>query len=134
MAKKKLTDELIKNISKALSLGLNVRGACDYAGISEPTYYAYMAQAEEDIRHEAKSKYVEFFNSVKTAKAAFRIYHMTKIREAAENGSWQASAWSLERLFPDEYGRQDKIVITETDPAIIDEVERAVIGESASRN
>lgn len=112
MAKTKMTDELIDNISSAFSLGLSTRGACDYVGISEPTYYSYINKAEDEIekgKTEEQSKYVKFFNTVKKAKAACRVFHMTQIRNAASSGNWQASAWTLERCFPDEFGRQVKV-------------------------
>ena len=129
MAYLKLDKELAERFCKGLSIGLTVKGACDYAGISEQSFYSYMKQAKDDEEKGKKSVFTEFFESVKKAKASFRIYHMTKIREAAESGNWQASAWSLERLFPDEYGRQDKLVVAEIDQSVIDEVEKAVFEE-----
>ena len=57
--------------------------------------------------------------SVKKAKAAFRLFHMKQIRDAAASGNWQASAWSLERCFPDEYGRFVKV---EADNGILTEL------------
>jgi hypothetical protein len=106
MAKSKLTDEFVEDFCSAISLGLSIVGACDYCSISEVTYYAYIKKAEEEIANGVKnSKYVKFFNRVKKAKASFKAFHMKKIREAAESGNWQASAWSLERCCPNEYGK-----------------------------
>lgn len=129
MAKLKLNKEIIDSFCNGLSIGLTARAACDYAGISEQSYYTYINQAKEDIDAGKKTIYSEFFESVKKARAAFRIYHMSKIRDAAESGNWQASAWSLERLFPEEYGKQDRVIISEIDQNIIDEVEKAVLEE-----
>lgn len=124
MAKSKLTDEMTKDFCSARSLGLNVKASCDYAGISEPTYYTYINRASDDIaRGKKNTKYAKFFYSVKKAEASFRVYHMSKIRDAAESGSWQASAWSLERCFPNEYGR---VVKMESENGILDQLLRAL--------
>ena len=125
----KLDKETAENFCKGLSLGLTAKGACDYAGISEQTYYTYLKQGREDAEDGKVTIFSDFLESVKRARASFRIYHMSKIREAAESGNWQASAWSLERLFPDEYGKQDKIIVSEVEQNIIDEVEKAVLGK-----
>lgn len=110
MARSKLTDEFVDDFCNALSAGLSIKAACDYCLISEVTYYSYVNKAQNDIEAGVKnSKYVKFFNRVKKAKASFKLYHMAKIREAAESGSWQASAWSLERCCPDEFGKSVQI-------------------------
>lgn len=123
MARSKLTDELIENLCKAISMGLSENAACDYAGISDVTLYKYKRQAEEDMAQGKKTKFVRFLNQFKKAKANFRAFHMLKIREAAESGSWQASAWTLERCCPAEYGRQVKI---ENDNGILGELLAAI--------
>lgn len=119
----KLTKELIDDFSKAISIGLNIKASCDYAGISEPSYYAYMKKAEEDFDNNVESLNTEFFNAVKKAEASFRVYHMSKIRDAAEGGSWQASAWSLERRFPNEFGKH---VSVEADNGILNDLLTAI--------
>ena len=114
LMKSKLTDEFIDEFCKALSLGLSVKAACDYVGISEPAYYSYVNKADEDIKNGVKnSKYIKLMKRVKKAKSACKAYHMNKIREASENGNWQASAWTLERCFPDEFGKSIKNDIPE---------------------
>ena len=106
MAKIKLTEELINDFCAAISMGLSINAACDYCMISEVSYYSYIKKAEEQIEKGiTDSIYVNFFNRVKKAKTSFKIFHMAKIREAAESGSWQASAWSLERCYPNEFGK-----------------------------
>lgn len=107
--KSKLTDEFIEDFCGALGLGLSIKSACDYCNISEVCYYNYVKKAEEDMDNGVKnSKYVKLFKRVQKAKASFRVFHMKKIRDAAESGSWQASAWTLERCCPDEFGRSMK--------------------------
>ena len=64
-----------------------------------------MEKAKEDMEEGLNTKYVQFFHKVKKASADFRAYHMLKIREAGDSGTWQASAWLLERCYPEEFGR-----------------------------
>lgn len=114
MAKSKLTDEFIEDFCKAISLGLSINAACDYCGISNVSYFSYINKAKDDIeKGVGNSKYVKFFNRVKKAKSNFKAYHMAKIREAAESGNWQASAWSLERCYPNEYGKTVQVETSE---------------------
>lgn len=101
--KSKLTDEIIEDIKKAVAMGLNNKAVCDYVGLSEPTFYDYYAKGEEDFNNNVESQFSKFFKSYKKARADFRIYHLAKIRQASESGSWQASAWCLERCMPDEF-------------------------------
>lgn len=107
-ARCKITPEMTKSFMEAVKLGLTNRAACDYAGISEAAFYNYLNWAERDIGLGKQSPYVEFFEALKKAKAQFRAYHMNNIRKASEGGQWQASAWTLERCCPDEYGRTVK--------------------------
>lgn len=44
------------------------------------------------------------FHSVKCEQI-----HLNNIKEAGELGQWQASAWMLERKFPDKYGKKDTV-------------------------
>ena len=55
---------------------------------------------------------------------------MMKIKEAGEAGSWQASAWLLERCCPDEYGRSIKVG---TDNGILGDLLSAMKSEEDKR-
>lgn len=112
MAKCKLNDELIEKITKAVAMGLTNNAVCDYVGINEATFYSYMNQGTEDCEKGKETQFSKFLKSYKRAKADFRIFHMAKIRQAAETGSWQASAWCLERCCPDEYGANKNVKLT----------------------
>ena len=52
---------------------------------------------------------MEFLESVKKAEEKAKAYHLQQIRKASENGSWQASAWYLERKHPNEWGKQQRV-------------------------
>ena len=103
MAKSKLTEELIEDMKKAVAMGLTNKAVCDYIMLSEPSFYEYYNRGEADFNKGKDTLFAKFFKSYKKAKADFRIYHLAKIRQASESGSWQASAWCLERCMPDEF-------------------------------
>lgn len=107
-ARCKITPEMTKAFMEAVKLGLSNRAACDYAGISQSSFYLYLQYAEQDNADGKTTIYSEFVEHLKKAKAQFRAYHMKNIRKASEGGQWQASAWTLERCCPDEYGRTVK--------------------------
>jgi hypothetical protein len=75
-------------------MGATHRLACAYAGVSEPTFYTWL-----------KAK-PEFSESIKRAEGAAAVSALQTIATAANNGTWQAAAWLLERRYPQEYGRR----------------------------
>lgn len=90
--KTKYTSETVDKIVQALKLGATRRLACAYAGISEDTFANYMQRSD-------------FSDAVKGAEGHGAIQWLAKIEKAANEGSWQAAAWKMERLYPQEYGR-----------------------------
>ena len=47
--------------------------------------------------------YSEFSEAVKKARAEAEGAHIRNIKESVDNGTWQASAWFLERSFPQKW-------------------------------
>ena len=92
MARKtKLTPELQSQICAYISSGSSNEDTCKLAGIGETTFYDWIG------------RFPEFSEAIKRASVQFRRTHLLKI---AADDAWQASAWILERRFPDEYGRR----------------------------
>jgi hypothetical protein len=102
----KLTPELQTALIKALSSGAFIEAACEYVGIAPATYYSWIAKANAE---NAEPEYVEFMEAVKGARAAVTLRMAGRVLEAADDGSWQAGAWWLERSFPDQYGRRTNL-------------------------
>lgn len=90
----KYTPETEKRITDAIRLGATYNLACQYAGISEDTFARW------------RDKYTDFADAIKEAEGAGAIGWLAKIERAANEGTWQAAAWKLERRYPDLYGRQ----------------------------
>ena len=92
--KSKLTPELSRDFCKAIQLGMTYKLCCHYVGISEPTFYRWLQEADKPGgRKEQK----EFRKALKAAEAKGAAHNLAIIHRAAEEGSWQAAAWVLER-------------------------------------
>lgn len=102
-------DKLIREIEN----GVPVKYACAIAGITEKTFYEYLNRAERDLENGKKnSPYIQFSESVKKAKAFFISTRIDSIRgygDSDEKGAWLASAWLLERLYPEEFALKKNI-------------------------
>lgn len=89
----KRTQETINRILQAIEMGATRRLASLYAGIDDSTFYDW------------QSRFPDFSDQVKKAEAKAALRWLAKIEQASNEGSWQAAAWKLERLYRDEYGR-----------------------------
>lgn len=91
--KSKYTPEVVKRFTDALRVGSTYKLACDYAGITEETLSQW------------RKKYPEFSEALKEAEGGAAIKWLALIDKAAQDGTWQAAAWKLERRYPESYGR-----------------------------
>jgi hypothetical protein len=89
----KYTPERIKRLTEAISLGSTRKLAAQYAGIDEDTLRAW------------EKRYPEFKASLREAEGRAVVGWLAKIEKAANDGTWQAAAWKLERLHAEDYGR-----------------------------
>lgn len=89
----KYTPEVVERITHAIALGATYELAAAYGGIS----YELFRQWRE--------KHVAFLAAIKEAEGKAVVGWLEKIEQAADDGAWQASAWKLERRYPQEYGR-----------------------------
>ena len=102
---RKLTDEVQAIIVNALKNGLSNAAAASLARISEPTFYNWYNKGAE-----AKSgKMKDFHDAVDNARDVAQANYENVIASAANDGTWQAAAWWLERRRPQQYGKKEKI-------------------------
>lgn len=104
--KLKLTPELIDQVVTAIRLGNYAQTACELVGIGTTTYYRWLETAEKSG---SPAIYREFRDALKQAEAEAEVRTVARIMRAAEDGTWQASAWYLERKHPEKWGKNDKI-------------------------
>lgn len=98
------TPERIKRIADAIRAGNYAETAARYGGIGETTYYEWMKKGER-----GEEPYAEFREAVKEAEAIAEARSVALIQQAGQAGTWQASAWFLERKFPSKWGRRDRM-------------------------
>ena len=89
----KRTPERQQRLLSALAAGNTRTAACHYAGITRETLSSWL------------ERFSEFSDAVKKAEADAEVRHVANIAKAAADGTWQASAWWLERRRPLDFGR-----------------------------
>ena len=106
MAKLKLTDRLCDEICNDIKAGVPIKHASIAHGISESTFYNWF-----DKGRDAKSgKFRKFYDKIQEAKSVAITLRARRIYKAGED-NWQADAWWLERVDPDNFGRKDNLNI-----------------------
>lgn len=102
--KSKYTPDVVDKLTQAIRLGATYQLACDYAGISHETFAQW------------RNTKPEFSETIKLAEGEGAVKHLANIDRAAngikdadghwvELPDWKASAWKLERRYPQMYGR-----------------------------
>jgi hypothetical protein len=109
MAHSKLTTDLINKASKYISEGHYTNVICQYLGIAETTFYSYVNQGKEDIEADKDTIYTKFLKSVKEAEAIAEMKQLQNILKASSDGTWQASAWYLERKHKNRWSTKQEI-------------------------
>ena len=103
----KLTPEIHDLIVKAVTLGSTYLLASQSAGITYKTFREWMLRGEAD-----ESPFSDFSNAIEKAKGDRVSTWLQHIENAAEKGTWTAAAWKLERIYPDDFGKQDRISVS----------------------
>lgn len=102
MAKLKLTDQLCIDICNDIKAGVPIKHAAIAHGITEVTFYNWFNKGKT-----AKSgKFKNFHDQIEAAKSVAITLRARRIYKAGET-SWQADAWWLERVDPNNFGRKD---------------------------
>ncbi len=112
MAELKLNKELIEKAHRLISEGHYAVVVCTYLGIDESTFYKWINKAKQDIEVNKKSIYVEFFQSINEAEAKAEMRHLQNIAKSANDGTWQASAWLLERKHKNRWSNKQEIQLS----------------------
>jgi hypothetical protein len=121
-------------IIQALDAGAFFDEACSFAGVSRSAAYEWLARGkgareEQDAEGEAHElsandrAYLDFADAVEKTRATVVVRNLAIIRNAAQDGTWQAAAWYLERTLPGKYGRHQRADATE--PELTTEAARA---------
>lgn len=110
----KLNNEIQKQIIDLIRAGNYIETASSCVGVNKSTLYDWLKRgAREKQRTDGKSNknedvYVQFSNAVEKAIAEAEARDVLNIQKASQT-DWKASAWRLERKFPNKWGRKDHI-------------------------
>lgn len=85
------TPERIQKISDGIKLGMTKKLAAQYSGIAVGTYWKWMRTKGE--------RYDALRQAVQEAEAAGAAALLAKVHKAANDGTWSAAAWMLERVY-----------------------------------
>ena len=105
----KLTPKRVRVVLQAFAEGHSIRVAAMRAGIAALTVKIWLRKGRED----ADPAYVEFLQNAEWAHALHEEGELQNIHDAAnakgkhegKTPQWTASAWQLERKYPEEYAR-----------------------------
>ena len=103
MAKTKLTDQLCDEICNDIKAGVPIAHASVAHGIDRSTFYNWYNQGKEAKTGNKR----KFYLKVEEAKSVAMTLRARRIYKAGET-NWQADAWWLERVDPDNFGRKDR--------------------------
>ena len=103
--KLKLTDTLADEICNDIKAGVPFKHAAISHGISEVTFYNWYNKGKEAKR---KTKFRELYEKVEEAKSIAITLRARRIYKAGES-NWQADAWWLERMDPENFAAKEKV-------------------------
>ena len=112
--KNKLNEDLISEASRLVKAGLHLSHVAQALGISRQTFYNWLRKGEET----QKGLEYRFYEEITKAEAEAIARNVALIQKAAQEGNWQAAAWWLERKYPEEWGRKDRVNV-DTDEGIV---------------
>jgi transposase len=114
----KLNDLLQKRIIELIRAGNYIETASACVGINKSTLYDWLKRGSREAdRLEANPKakprkeeeiYLQFSNAVEIAMAEAEARDVMIIANASKS-DWKASAWRLERKYPNKWGRHEHI-------------------------
>ena len=107
--KTKCTAKTIARVAEGMRIGMTVELAAQYGGISKDTFYRWLKLANDPT---ADKVFSDFSDAIKAAEADNAARCLLVIDDAANDGSWQAAAWMLERRH--KYQRQAAVQVETT--------------------
>lgn len=108
---------------KAISLGHSTTMAAQAAGVSRRTIYAWLDKGKQ-IRELKEyfpeqlpltpfdKDYLWFISGWEKAELKRKAELLKRISDAGGDGKWQADAWLLERLHPDEFSTRRELKVS----------------------
>jgi transposase len=96
----------------AVAAGSYYADAAAYAGITYTTFRNWMLRGENAGRGMRDAPFLALFEAVTRAEAEAKVLALTKWRTAFDT-DWRAIQMFMERRYPNEWGRKDRIEFSE---------------------
>lgn len=122
-AKEKLTKEGIEDAVRLCRVGMTDKDIAAYLGVSPQTYSTW-------VNHPKTPNQLELSEALKKAEVERKATLVGRIMDASGD-SWQAAAWLLERKYPQEYAKAQRIMDT-TDTAVLKAAKELVLSVPSS--
>lgn len=104
---------LIEPLVDYLREGMFFKEACHLVGASPTTVRKWVQTGLRDLDAGRDTAVAEFAFRVSQAMAEAKRERIGQLNRAGENPAfWAAAAWWLERRYPQEFGRQDRVNMT----------------------
>lgn len=107
----KLTPQVQARIVQAIVGGNDITVAAAYAGIHKAQFYRWLEKGEQ----QQQGIYRAFRDAIEKAQADAETRNVALIAKAAQDGTWTAAAWWLERKYPERWGRKERHEVTGKD-------------------
>src|SRR5258706_12991273 len=101
----KLTADVQFRLVEALNIGGNHADAARYAGIDPDTLRRWLRTGEQHT----SGPFYALCVAIKKAESTATLHWLALIEQAAKGGEWTAAAWKLERKYPNEWGRRQRL-------------------------
>ena len=98
----KLTQEAVESALKLKKGGANNKDIAAALGVCPQTFYRWIGEPKTELQRELR-------DGLKKAEAEYKNALLAIIAKSAETRDWKAAAFLLERKYPAEYARQDRI-------------------------
>lgn len=108
-----LDQNKIDRVVSAIVSGSDLETACAYAELSTGLMFIWLERGRREAdriangvaENEEETQYLNLWNSLKKARAEAVVRNVAFVQKAAQDGTWQAAAWWLERTVPETFGK-----------------------------
>jgi hypothetical protein len=77
--------------------------------------WARLAASSRAKPKDSETPFAEFADAIQKAQADAETRNVALIAKAAQDGTWTAAAWWLERKYPERWGRKERHEVTGKD-------------------
>jgi transposase-like protein len=103
---------MIEKFKNYISQGNYVNVVCNYLNINESTFYTWINRAKKEEEEGKNTIYTKFHKAIKESEAVAEMRHLQNILKTAQDGTWQASAWYLERKHKQRWSAKQEVEYT----------------------